>query len=111
MKVDGSGVQVHGDETLRDVARGITDKVRANATIDWTIRESACARLIVVVRRTLNKYGYPAVDVGVLSRRSRTGVDLSLRGKLRISEDIQTLAIVEICLRRFFRTTKRKESA
>ena len=33
--------------------------MRANATIDWTIRESARARLMVIVKRTLNKYGYP----------------------------------------------------
>ena len=40
-------------------AREIAGKVRANTTIDWTIRESARARLMVLVRRTLNKYGYP----------------------------------------------------
>jgi len=34
-------------------------KVKANATIDWTIRESARARLMVLVKRTLTKYGYP----------------------------------------------------
>jgi type I restriction enzyme R subunit len=30
-----------------------------NATIDWTIRESARAKLMVLVKRTLKKYGYP----------------------------------------------------
>lgn len=54
-----SAVQVLGDEQLRLIAREIAEKVRANATIDWTIRESARARLMVLVRRTLNKYGYP----------------------------------------------------
>lgn len=48
-----------GDEQLRELALEIADKVRANATIDWTIRESARAKLMVLVRRTLNKYGYP----------------------------------------------------
>ncbi len=57
--VNDSAVQVLGDETLRDIAREVADKVRKNATIDWTIRESARAKLMVVVRRTLNKYGYP----------------------------------------------------
>jgi len=33
--------------------------LRRGASIDWTIRESARARLMVVVRRTLNKWGYP----------------------------------------------------
>lgn len=59
LEVNDSAVQVLGDETLKDIAREIADKVRANATIDWTIRESARARLMVLVRRTLNKYGYP----------------------------------------------------
>jgi len=47
-----------GDEQLRDIAREIADKIRANVTIDWTIRESARAKLMVLVRRTLTKYGY-----------------------------------------------------
>ena len=33
--------------------------VRANATIDWSIRESARARMMVIVKRTLTKHGYP----------------------------------------------------
>ncbi len=57
--VNDSAVKVLGNDTLRDIAREISDKVKANATIDWTIRESARAKLMVVVRRTLNKYGYP----------------------------------------------------
>jgi hypothetical protein len=36
-----------------------SDKVKRNATIDWTIRESARAKLMVLVKRTLTKYGYP----------------------------------------------------
>ena len=59
LEVNDSAVQVLGDETLRDIAREITEKVKANTTIDWTIRESARARLMVIVKRTLNKYGYP----------------------------------------------------
>lgn len=59
LEVNDSAVQVLGDETLKEIAKEIADKVRANATIDWTIRESARAKLMVLVRRTLNKYGYP----------------------------------------------------
>ncbi|PSJ72689.1 DEAD/DEAH box helicase [Sphingobacteriales bacterium UPWRP_1] len=54
-----SAVEVLGDDQLRELALEIADKVKANATIDWTIRESARAKLMVLVRRTLNKYGYP----------------------------------------------------
>ncbi len=59
LEVNDSAVQVLGDEQLKIIAREIADKIRANATIDWTIRESARAKLMVLVRRTLNKYGYP----------------------------------------------------
>ena len=59
LEINDSAVRVLGDETLKKIAREIADKVRANATIDWTIRESARAKLKVLVRRTLNKWGYP----------------------------------------------------
>lgn len=59
LEINDSAVQVLGDDTLKEIAREIADKVRANTTIDWTIRESARAKLMVLVKRTLNKYGYP----------------------------------------------------
>ncbi len=59
LEVNDSAVQVLGDETLREIAKEIADKVRANATIDWSIRESARAKMMVLVKRTLTKYGYP----------------------------------------------------
>ena len=59
LEVNDSAVNVLGDDTLKEIAREIADKVRANATIDWTIRESARAKLMVLVKRTLTKYGYP----------------------------------------------------
>lgn len=59
LEVNDSAIRVLGDETLRDIAREIADKVKKNATIDWTIRESARAKLMVLVRRTLSKFGYP----------------------------------------------------
>ncbi|OPY85697.1 MAG: hypothetical protein A4E65_00059 [Syntrophorhabdus sp. PtaU1.Bin153] len=59
LEVNDSAVKVLGDETLKTIAREIADKVRKNATIDWAMKESARAKLMVIVRRTLNKYGYP----------------------------------------------------
>jgi len=59
LEVNDSAVQVLGDEQLKEIAREITDKVKANATIDWTIRESARANLMRIVARTLRKHGYP----------------------------------------------------
>jgi len=59
LEVNDSAVLVLGDDTLKHIAREIADKVRSNATIDWTIRESARANLMRLVSRTLRKYGYP----------------------------------------------------
>ena len=54
-----SAVDVMGDETLSFLARELVRTVRNNVTIDWTIRETTRARLRVLVRRMLHKYGYP----------------------------------------------------
>jgi type I restriction enzyme R subunit len=54
-----SAVDVLGDERLRSIAKDLVKTVRGNATIDWTLRESAQARLRTLVKRTLRKYGYP----------------------------------------------------
>ena len=59
LEVNDSAVLILGDEQLKQIAREITEKVRANATIDWTIRESARAKLMVLVKRTLTRWGYP----------------------------------------------------
>lgn len=67
--LNDSAVHVLGDEKLRMIAREIAEKVKRNATIDWTLKESVRAKLMVAVRRTLKKYGYPpdkrekAIDV------------------------------------------------
>lgn len=57
--INGNARAVLGDDTLRDLAQILVQKVKENATIDWTIKESVQARLRVIVKRTLNKYGYP----------------------------------------------------
>ncbi len=59
LEINDSAVKVLGDEQLREIARELAEKVRKNATIDWTVKESVRARLMVIVRRILNKYGYP----------------------------------------------------
>jgi len=46
-------------DKLRELAIVLTERVRTNASIDWTIKESARAKLRVIVKRTLRKYGYP----------------------------------------------------
>ena len=48
-----------GDDTLRAIARDLVEAVRRNVSIDWTIKESARAKMRTVVRRLLKKHGYP----------------------------------------------------
>jgi type I restriction enzyme R subunit len=59
LEVNDSAVKVLGDEILRTIARSLAETIRENATIDWTLRESAQAKLRVMVKRVLKKYGYP----------------------------------------------------
>lgn len=54
-----SAVQILGDETLRAIARELTETVRGNVTIDWTMRENVRANLRRLVRRVLKRHGYP----------------------------------------------------
>lgn len=46
-------------DQLRELAVVLTQKVRENASIDWTIKESVRAKLKVIIKRTLRFYGYP----------------------------------------------------
>ena len=59
LETNDSAVQILGDETLRTIARERVERVKADTTIDWTMRENVRAQLRVIVRRTPRKYGYP----------------------------------------------------
>ena len=59
LEVNDSAVAVLGDDQLLMIARELTEQVRANVTIDWTVRENVRAQLRVLVKRILRKHGYP----------------------------------------------------
>jgi type I restriction enzyme R subunit len=59
LETNDSAVKVLGDEALRTIARELVKTVRANVTIDWTVRDNVRAQLRVLVKRILRKYGYP----------------------------------------------------
>lgn len=48
-----------GDDILFKLARVLVERVKANASIDWTVKESVKKKLKVIVKRTLRQYGYP----------------------------------------------------
>lgn len=54
-----SARQVMEKEKLRELAVVLFERVRENASIDWTIKESVKAKLKVIVKRTLRQFGYP----------------------------------------------------
>ncbi|MEZ5660428.1 MAG: type I restriction endonuclease subunit R [Burkholderiaceae bacterium] len=54
-----SALQVMGDDKLRVIAHELLVSLRENVAVDWAHRESARARLRVLVKRILRKYGYP----------------------------------------------------
>ena len=59
LAVNESAVELMGDDKLKVIAAELITLVRKSVTIDWTLREGARAKIRVIVRRILNKYGYP----------------------------------------------------
>lgn len=56
-------------DKLRELAVVLTETIRQNASIDWTIKESVKAKLKVAVKRILRKFGYPP-DMQMLATES-----------------------------------------
>jgi type I restriction enzyme R subunit len=54
-----SAKQVLGDETLKTMAKELVDTVRKNVTVDWTMRDAVQAKLRLLVKKLLKRYGYP----------------------------------------------------
>ena len=54
-----SALMAMGDDKLKVIATELITQVRQSVTIDWTLREGARAKIRVLVKRILNKYGYP----------------------------------------------------
>ena len=59
LAMNESAVKVMGVDQLKVIACDLVTQVRSSVTIDWTVRESARAKIRVMVRRVLRKYGYP----------------------------------------------------
>lgn len=54
-----SAIQAMGDTKFKVIAAELISQVRKSVTIDWPLRESARAKIKVIVKRILNRYGYP----------------------------------------------------
>jgi type I restriction enzyme R subunit len=56
---NNSAKELMQNDKLRQLAVVLFQRVRENASIDWTIKESVKARLKVIIKRTLRQFGYP----------------------------------------------------
>jgi type I restriction enzyme, R subunit len=54
-----SARQVMGEPALRVIATELVASIKSSVSVDWMHREAARARMRVLVKRLLRKYGYP----------------------------------------------------
>lgn len=54
-----SATELMGDASLKVIAHELLVSLKGNVTVDWSHRESARARMRVLVKRILRKHGYP----------------------------------------------------
>lgn len=59
LAANNSAVDAMGKDELKVIAAELVTQVRKSVTIDWTVRESARAKIKVMVKRILRKHGYP----------------------------------------------------
>jgi type I restriction enzyme R subunit len=59
LAANDSAVEAMGQDELKVIATELVTQVRKSVTIDWTLRESARAKIKVLVKRILRKHGYP----------------------------------------------------
>ena len=54
-----SAIEVMGNDALKVIAHELLTSLRGSITVDWSHRENARARMRILVKRILRKYGYP----------------------------------------------------
>jgi len=59
LETNDSAVRVLGIRPLKTIARELVGTVRRNVSIEWTVKENVRAKLRIMVKRILRKYGYP----------------------------------------------------
>ncbi|MEA1961780.1 MAG: type I restriction endonuclease subunit R [Bacillota bacterium] len=64
-----SAREIMGEDILKQIARDLTISIKNNISVDWAIRDSVQAKMKMIIKRLLKKYGYPpdqtaeAVDI------------------------------------------------
>ena len=82
-------IDIMGDDKLKLIAHELLTSLRANISVDWAQRDSARARMRVLVKRILRKYGYPpdlqdAAVQTVLQQAEALSASWTMHGKRRV---------------------------
>jgi len=56
---NNSAVDVLGNEQLRIIANVLVEQLQKNVTVDWHLKDSSRAKLRILIKRILKKFGYP----------------------------------------------------
>jgi len=59
LEINDSAVKILGDDILKQIAHDLVKTVKENVSIDWTVRESVRAKMRIMIKRILRKFGYP----------------------------------------------------
>ncbi len=66
---NNSAIDLMGQDKLRELAVVLTETIRKNTSIDWTIKDNVRAKMKVAVKRLLRRYGYPP-DMQLLATKT-----------------------------------------
>ena len=59
LETNESSVRELGDNVLKEIARQLTDYLRKNLTVDWSVRETVRAKMRVQIKLILKRHKYP----------------------------------------------------
>ena len=70
-----SAKEIMGEDILKQIARDLTMSIKNNISVDWAIRDSVQAKMKMIIKRLLKKYGYPpdktAKAVGIVMEQTK----------------------------------------
>lgn len=59
LETNEASVRELGDDILKKIARELTDYLRRNVSVDWSVRDAVRAKLRAQVKLILKRYKYP----------------------------------------------------
>ncbi len=59
LETNEASVRLLGDATLKEIARQLTDYLRRNLSVDWSVRETVRARMRAQIKLILKRHKYP----------------------------------------------------